>query len=426
MADVRPFRGLRFDPAKVGPLGAVVAPPYDVISPQDRRALTRISKYNIAHIELPESPPGTNPYTDAGQILQGWRRDGALVQDFAPSFYLTHHTFTYSGVEHMRTELTVALRLEEPGSGSVKPHEDTRSKAKEDRRRLLESTATDISPIMLLADIGTMENLTPDGDGVSAHIGEAERFTMWPITSPETIATIRKLLEDHPVYIADGHHRYETALGYSKTYSHNPATSFVMATLISFSDPSLLMLPYHRLLGPVNTESVDAVITRLREICSEERHYPADSSPVALGKQALDLLQDDSVQFAAWGIHPGNLSVFRLRNHRTVELISEDGHSIEWSKLSTSMFREAILRPALGITEEEGEANGLLSFCKDAIEAVEAVNNGTHRVAIFPKQVPFQVLRSVSDRGERLPPKSTFFYPKLATGLVLMSLDGDL
>ena len=95
-------------------------------------------------------------------------------------------------------------------------------------------------------------------------------------------------------------------------------------------------------------------------------------------------IRDSSVQFVAWGIHPGDLSVFKLKHHRTIEMLSEGGHSIEWSKLSTSMFREAVLRPALGLTEEEGEAKGLLSFCKDAIEAVEAVNNGTHRVAIFP------------------------------------------
>ena len=193
MAEIRPFRGLRFNPAKVKDLGSVISPPYDVISLEEREQLRRRSEHNVVRLELPQSfegPEAAGPYAGAGEHLRRWRRDGVLVQEEQPAIYLTRHEFSHLGQEMARTELTVALRLEELDAGVVRPHEDTRAGAKEDRLNLMLATMANISPVMLLFDGVALE--PQEDQPLTAEPGGDERFLTWPIIKGEAIRLAQK------------------------------------------------------------------------------------------------------------------------------------------------------------------------------------------------------------------------------------------
>ena len=425
LADVRPFRGLRFDPTKIPDLGAVISPPYDVISPQERAELCRRSEHNVIRLELPEESSGADPYAAAAQYLHSWRRDGIVLQEERPAIYLVRHEFTYLGRSMTRSELIVALRLEKPG-GSVRPHEDTRAKAKADRMNLMLATAANISPVMLLFD-GKLDDAPAGSSALEADPGGDERFTTWPITDAQAIRETQEALASRPVYIADGHHRYETALAYQERRTDGAeASGFVMTGLISFSDPGLLLLPYHRLLKGLDPQALTGVRERMDALFDRNDQQAKGASPEVVGSLALERLNEGAALFAVWGLKPDCLSFLTLKSSKMVDEIEERGHSRAWAGLAAAVFREAVLLPILGMHEEEAEVAGKLAFDKDASESVQRVLSGECQMAVMPAAVPFDVLKEVSDRGERLPPKSTYFYPKLPTGLVMRSLDGAL
>ncbi len=425
MADVRPFRGLRYNLAKVGDLGSAMSPPYDVVSQEEQSALSRRSPYNVIRLELAQANDA-QAYLKAGKTLAEWRHSGVLLQESAPAFYVSRHEFTDMGRTMSRTEVTAAVRLEEAEKGIIRPHENTRSKAKQDRMSLMLATRANISPVMLLFEGIGLE--PPEGPPpMTADLGGGERLLTWPVTDPQVTALFPAELASRPLYIADGHHRYETALAYRDKLgaAAGEAARYVMAALISISDPGLLILPYHRLLR-MDAEAMGKLKDRVGAVCVAERVMFRGRPAAEVAKMATERLADGKTLFAVWGLEHRALMLLSLSSGRTVEEIAAHGHSRAWAGLSNSVFREALLMPALGLQEEEAEGRGLLSFSKDALEAVQAVNHGMSQVAFMCKAVPVEALKQVSDLGERLPPKSTFFYPKLPTGLVLRSLEGAL
>lgn len=424
MAEVRPFRGLRYNPAKVKDLGSVIAPPFDVISRDEQDDLHARSEYNVVRLELARSG-GKDAYAGAGEALRRWVRDGVLVAEKQPAYYLARHEFTHLGRKVVRTELTGAVRLEELDKGIIRPHEDTRSKAKEDRLQLMRATRANISPVMLLYD--GLQFPEPASAPIEADLGEGERFRIWPITEDAAVRRIHEELASRTLYIADGHHRYETALNYRNEVKAGPddAASYVMAALISFSDPGLLVLPYHRLLKGLDAGAMARLAERFSSVCVAEQIDVSRIGVADVARRAMDALTGPPL-FALYGMEHRRLTVLSLRNARTIDEIAGRGHSRAWAGLAYCIFREAILRPVLGLQEEEAEAKGLLSFARDTAEAVQKVNHKQCQVAVLCKAVPFETFRQISDRGERLPPKSTYFSPKLPTGLVLKSLEGTL
>lgn len=425
MAELRSFQGLRYNPVKVPELGSVLAPPYDVISPVERAALLRLNPHNIVRAELALDNDAA-AYDEAGKTLQTWLTEGVLVKEEKPACYLTRHTFRHMGRVLVRHEVTVALRIESLDSGMVLPHEDTRGEAKWDRLRLIRATGANISPVMLLHDGGEMS--VPDNAPVqTVRLGEDEVLELWPVTSQETIARLQASLSGRPVYIADGHHRYETALRYrdESGAGRDDAAGYVMGTLIRFGDPGMVVLPYHRALGGLDAMTLAAFNERMLGLCTESRVRVGGASAEDVGRLAMEHLMTGDALFAVWGTAPDELSLFTLAGQQILDDLVQRGHSRAWSGLANSIFREGILYPILRVREEEAESRGILAFVKDAVEAVNAVNDGVRQMAVLCRPVPLDVLKEVSDRGERLPPKSTYFYPKLPTGLVLHSLVGS-
>ena len=428
MADVRPFRGLRYNQPMAGDLSNIVSPPFDTISPQFQSSLHQRSPYNVVRMELGESFPTDTPkdnrYTRTAALFDKWRHEGVLVREEAASYYLVRHSFLFRGRERARTELMAVVRLEPYENRVVLPHEYSRDADKRDRFALMEACHANISPIMCLYRdqaralegifMGAMDSpplldFTDAGD---------QGYQMWRIGDPATAGRIRAILDSKPIYIADGHHRYETALTYRETRvgggAESPgdqASNFVMMGLIDVDDPGLLVLPYHRVLGGLSADdlrrvreglaalfdgtpvSVD-VGGLLQEVEERGREVPVVGllDPEGDGLQLLGLRQ---------GIDPGQWGLL--------------GGSEAW------ILEQHVLRPVLGDSLEQ-----CVSYAHEGDEAAELVGSGRYQMGFFLKPFPLDLFQAVVNSGQRLPPKSTFFYPKLATGLAINPLEGEL
>lgn len=429
MADVRPFRGIRYNPARVPDLGAVLCPPFDIISPDEQRRLYARSPHNIVRVELTKDGPGKDRYARAAQTLRAWRAGGILMQEPEPAYYVAEHDFIYRGKTMTRLELTAAIRLED-FPGAVKPHEDTRKGPKEDRLKLMTATEANVSPIMLLYQTSTLvkevlQKARSAAKPLAADLGGGERFRLWPVANPVFIAALQQAFAKEFLYIADGHHRYETALFYSKqAQGKGEAAAHVLATLIAFDDPGLLSLPYHRVLKGLDPGAMTKLRGAVQRNFTMERH-PGKGSPDVIAGEILDSLAKDDVLFEVWGFESAHRLTLRLADKSLIQKIAGKEHSKSWAGLGATLFRELILLPTLGVKEEEAEKVGKLTFAKDATEAVQMVAGG-YQVAFLPHAVPMAALKEVSDRTERMPPKATYFHPKLPTGLVMKSLAGPL
>lgn len=435
MADIRPFAGLRFDPARVS-LGAALCGPFDMIFPDDRRRLLDAGGPNAVRLEAPDPAALPDPYTNAAKTLDAWLADGVLCQDEDPAYYAVRHRFVHEGQPYTRTELLGALRLSPlTADGAVRPHEDTRSGPKEDRLKLMQATSANFSPVMTLhgGSAGLADLL---GHALEAPTAQAEMdgggsFELAALTAPADVAAVYEALAGAPLYVADGHHRYETALRYAESLNGrapngDAAHNFLMTAVVDMDDPGLLNLPYHRLLRGLGPEQVERLRARIAE-CYDEERRPADAGPAAIARAALADLEDDNTVFSVWGLEPGALIALRLRDDALVtEVAAQAGLSRVCAGLAPALFRETLLAPLLGMDEEAAEHAGLLSFETSALKAVERVSRGEAQIAFLPQAVPMDAFREVSDLGDRLPPKSTCFFPKLATGLVFRRLEGEL
>ncbi len=428
MADVRPFRALRYDPQVVGGLDNIVSPPFDTISADLQQSLYGRSPYNVVRLEAGERLPADtgedNRYTRAAAAMERWSQEGALVRDPAPAFYLVRHSFPLQGRLAERLELMAAVRLEEYDRRVVLPHEYTRDEDKRDRLALMKACRTNLSPIMSLYSddegrvAGVLAQVVASPPAASFSDPGRQEYALWSVDGPEDIAAIREALESRPLYIADGHHRYETALNYrreSGAGSAEAASEFVMMGLIEFSDPGLLVLPYHRVVGGLDADTLERVRARLGETF--------ESSPyTASGVDSKAAFQEEVERLGAKGLAMGLLepegagySCLTLR----------DGVDTgEWGLLGGSeawVLEDHVLRPILGESLESR-----LSYVHDGDEVVDRVGSGEAQMGFFLKPFPLDLFKEIMDRGERLPSKSTFFYPKLPTGIVMNPLEGRI
>ena len=295
MATLRPFRGCRFNPAVVGDLSAVVCPPYDMIGPELKTQLQQRSAYNAVHLEGGEQPDPVDPqagYQQAARLFQQWLGDGALLRDDEPGFYLMRHAYDFNGARYQHLGFFADVLVEDYDAGAVYPHEFTREPAVLDRVALLDACQAQFSPIMSLyqdAD-GDLQRIfdaviagTPDASAVTPAGGNAQ---LWRISDEATQAALTETFANRPVFLADGHHRYEAALRYSRnqagTGAHgaDAASNYVMMTLIEFDDPGLLLLPYHRVVGGLSAEQLDGVLRRLYELFDARSARATDAGSV--------------------------------------------------------------------------------------------------------------------------------------------------
>ncbi len=428
MAEVRPLRALRYVPEKVGDLAQVITPPYDVISPEGQTRYYERNPYNVIRLELgkEEARDNTlnNVYTRAAATLAEWRLQGILQQDQIASYYLYRQKFTHHGQHFTRTSLLARVRLEPWDARVILPHENTLAKAKDDRLKLYRACATNLSPIMCLYEDpqGRMRRLlsqyTPEIQIVD-EVGE--EHSLYPITDEQQIALIQDFFAQRQLYIADGHHRYETALAYQKEILEQrrglhpeDAVNFTLMALIDMDDPGMLVLPTHRILfhigASLSAEKLNAYFT----VQALDDAHTSDSIQSQLAQAGQ--------QEAALVVKTKEQTLLLVLNEQGRERMISSGHSEAWNVLDVAIAQKLILEDTLGLRSEDMTAGTHLRYTHDAQQALQALQDGDAQAVLFLNGTPLRQVCDVAQADDRMPQKSTYLYPKLITGLVMNPL----
>ncbi|HEV8696081.1 MAG TPA: DUF1015 domain-containing protein [Candidatus Limnocylindrales bacterium] len=432
---LRPFRALRFDPSSVGDLAAVVAPPYDVIGPDERARLIARHPANVVRLDLPAEETGDGPddrYRRAARTLAAWRSDGTLRKDPHPSIYVYEQTYRVPGMEVERTQrgYFARLRLEPLGSeGGILRHERTLSGPREDRYKLLRATGVNTSPVMGLFDDpsgGTAERLAAvvaaraevglsDDDGV--------QHRLWPVVADgdgPMATVVRSMLaaaEASPITIADGHHRYETALQYrderrmSRSCEEDPPFDYLLVLLLEATGQPLTVLPTHRLVHGLGDEGAARLLSGAADLY--------DIVPVASAAAVVDAFagaqhEGGRGRFGLWT--RGGGAVLTARRSAFASLLPPGGEALR--SLDVTLLGVALRQ--LAAIDDEAVETGAIGYTKSAGEAVAAVDADTGVDAAFLLEpTPIAAIEAVAQDGDVMPQKSTYFYPKALTGLVI-------
>lgn len=444
MADIRPFRGLRYRPDAVGDLGSVLAPPFDVIDAEEQAALHERSPHNIVRLELgqdrPDDGPEENRYTRSAATLRDWHRSQVLVQEERPAFYIYVHEFEHDGQRRRRTSLLARVRLEPWETGSVRPHERTMVAPKEDRLQVLRHLRANISPVFTLHrdPEGSLGRLLSSNGSllVDAATPDGQRHTLLALTDAAAIDDVSAALRDASLYILDGHHRYETALAYrderraqARAWTEEEPENFVMVAITSVEDPGLMLLPIHRLVRPP-ARPPDLVEGLGRFFHVEDTTSPPqadaplarkshDSAALPRLLARLAAAGGSGTAFGALGLEEGRLHLLTLRDAPAVQSLMPQQSQV-WRTLDVNTMEYAVLRETLRL---QTDAPGALDYTEDAARALREVESGRWPLAFLLNPTRVDQILAVADAGERMPPKSTYFYPKLATGLVLNPFD---
>jgi uncharacterized protein (DUF1015 family) len=437
LAVIRPFNGIHYNPAITKDLSKVICPPYDIISSQEQLELYQRSDNNFVRIEygreLPNDKDTDNKYTRAAATLNNWLKQHVLVTDASPCIYVDDHQFKHQGKTYHRRGIACVVKLEEWDKMIIRPHEGTLSRPKGDRLSLLWALKADTSPIMALyADsageiAAALEAGTHGKETYNIGAVNGESHRLWAVPDKNIIEKIQNTLGGQPLYIADGHHRYESALNYqrekrtsSKATPGSQPYDFVMMTLIDFKDSGLVILPAHRLVRGISTTALDSLLDRLKAIFQIEEVRP---EKVSRQKQVDSLLTEgtDEVKLLLCGPGRERFFILTLRDFSLVKSMIPYFHSELYQKLDVSIVDHVILEELLGLTHEA--AGTYIDYTNSAPDAMKRVQEEEYQLGIIVNPVKPQTIKSIADSGDRMPRKSTYFYPKVPAGLVLYRLE---
>jgi uncharacterized protein (DUF1015 family) len=436
MAEVHPFRGVRYNQQLVKDISIVISPPYDIITPQMAPELYRRSEYNFVRIEanreLPQDTAKDNKYTRSTAILEQWLEQAIFQVDEVPTIYLHDHYFVHLGREYKRRGITLCIRLEEWDKMVVRPHEGTLAEPKNDRLNLLWALQLNTSPILALYEDkkGMVSSVLAEQERnkpiiASGSVG-GERHNVWAITEGEAIDQIRQSLAHQPVYIADGHHRYESALAYRREMctctdpvSGDEPFNFVMMTLVTFDDPGLIILPPHRMIRGISRATLDVAMARMKMF------FDIDELLLAMPdiwRQVDNLLagEANTVKLVLFGLAPERLFVLKLRDLNAASRMMPYFHSELYKRLDVSIVDHIILEKVLELSSEREKA--VLGYSHSREDAISRVSDQEYQLAFLLSPVTAETVKAVADAGDRMPRKSTYFYPKAPSGLVFYRL----
>lgn len=414
MADVEPLRALHYEPSMTGGLQPVVAPPYDVIDQRQRAELLAQSGYNVVEIDLPQAQDG-DPYEHAAEVLARWRQEGAVVRDDEPAIWPLEQDYVGpDGEPRTRRGFLARVRVEEYGPGRIRPHERTHPGPKEDRLRLTRATRANLSPIFSLysdPNGAAWRALAPFTGGspwaqTSDPDGTVNR--LWRVTDAAAIEQVKATAGGAELLIADGHHRYETARVYAEEIGGDGPHRFVLMCLVALEDPGLTVFPTHRLVRGLNAAQWEALSRTIdadfevTELASTDQLSPPANDRIEIGyidsraKRPYRLaLKDQSIADAALPTR-----------------------SVPYRRLDTAVLEALILKSALGLSDEQIDHLDGLDYARDSAQALELVASGACDAAFFMAPTPIERVQRVAASGESMPPKSTYFFPKVPTGLL--------
>ena len=442
MAEVRPIQSLHYNLGTVESLADVTAPPYDVINPAMRAALLARSPFNVVEIDLPEAPGGGDPYEHAGETVEEWINQGILTADREPAIWaLTQEYEGPDGRRSVRRGMLCRIRVTDYGPGQVRPHERTQPGPKEDRLRLTRATRHNLSPIFALHPGDAWPHLEPATAGAPwAEVTDADGtlHRVWPIDDPAVHEAVAATLANSELLIADGHHRYETARTYAEEIGGEGPHRYTLACLSSLDDPGLAVFPTHRLLK-LEPDRLASLEEQLRDRFEVEQVGLDQLDPggengvgvfgLVIGGRGASTGPDgaESNTGAAGGggrtdaSHGTRALRLRLRDPSSLADQMKD-RSQAYQRLDAAILEGLVLKGMLKMTEDDIAAKRGIGYVSSLDGATSTVEAGEYDCAFVLRPTPVEQVRAVADAGETMPPKSTYFFPKILTGLVFNPL----
>lgn len=433
MADVRPFRGTRYNSSLIGNISSVICPPYDIIIPEIQQELYQRSKYNFVRVEsnreLPQDTPEDNRYTRSATALKEWIEHGVLITDSAPAIYLYDQYFTHRDKEYRRRSIIANVKLEEWDRGVVRPHEGTLGGPKADRINMIRACQGNTSSILAMYEdkrqsISAVLKQQEKEEPVIRCSGEGEKHYVWAITETAAIKSICRSLINQPLYIADGHHRYESALAYKHeriaqlpSITEEEPFNFIMMTLVDISDPGLLILPPHRLVRGISKANLDRLLAKLESFFAL-KELPLSSPDVWQTVEGLLTAGSAHDTLILFGLSVEHLHMLKLRDSSAASRLMPFFHTEQYKKLMVSVVDHVILEKLLGV-DGSGREAVILDYSYEMQKAVNRVLNQEYQLAFLLSPVTVSVVKNIADAGDRMPRKSTYFYPKLPSGLII-------
>jgi uncharacterized protein (DUF1015 family) len=418
VADVQPIPALHYDLARVGSLQAVAAPPYDVIDGAQRTELVARSPFNVVEIDLPQAGPDEDPYLHAASTLEDWQLEGILRQDREPALWaLTQEYAAPDGSRFTRHAILARVRVEDYGPGRVRPHERTQPGPKQDRLDLTRATRHNLSPIFSLSSADAWPHLEPataaepwgevtDDDGTLHRV--------WRVADPGVHESVASELAGAELLIADGHHRYETARTYMQEVGGEGPHCYTLMALTALDDPGLTVFPTHRLLSGLadDTEKREHLREGLRELFEAEEVSDDELDPG--GEDGLGV-------FGYLDAHHRQPMRLSLKDTAELDRMLE-GRPQAYRRLDVAILETLVLTGILGLGEEDIAAKRGIGYSKSIPEVMAALEHGDYDAAFILRPTPIEQVRAVAAEGETMPPKSTYFFPKILSGIVFNPL----
>ncbi|MDD5111982.1 MAG: DUF1015 domain-containing protein [Candidatus Altiarchaeota archaeon] len=427
MAEIKPFCGIRYDTNKVGDLRSVLTPPYDIISREESRVYYENSPHNIIRLILPE---GEHKYEKSAATLCEWLDEGILTRDEKPAFYMYEEEFYLEDGEiRRRLGFMAAVKLEDYEKKIILPHENTLAKPAEDRLSLMKATKTNLEPIFSIYD---------DPKNMVRKILETEskrqplfEFTddsqikhkMWGITDENSIKKIQEALADRTLYIADGHHRYQASLEHRKK-AGGRGSDYVLMLLVDTHDPGMVILPTHRVIKKLRRFDEQSFEKKLLEYFDVTIYKFEGKNEVSQRRKMfkyLRLMRNNH----AFGIFTGGKKYYlvSLKDESFIDSALNSGKSRAWRELDAAVLHYILMEKVLDFKTSGKEYEENILFVKDRDSAIEMVYDKKYRIALFMNPTRPEQVMKVADNGERMPQKSTYFYPKPLTGLVIRKME---
>jgi uncharacterized protein (DUF1015 family) len=416
MAEIKPLRALHYNLGAIPSLADVVAPPYDVIDAQRRAELLARSPFNVVEIDLPEAPDGGDRYEHADETIEEWTLQGILTADREPALWAIAQEYDApDGSRQTRRGMLCRVRVTPYGPGLVRPHERTQPGPKQDRLSLTEATRHNLSPIFSLHEGDAwrhIEGFTRDEPWAEVTDDDGTTHRIWRVDDAGAHRAAVAELADSELLIADGHHRYETARTYADAIGGDGPHRYTLMALVSLEDPGLTVFGYHRLLTNLDEAQTQQAVRDALLANFDVTEVPLDELDPA-GEEGVGL-------FGYVDAHHRKGFRLRLKDPAALEA-AIPGTSRAFRELDAAILEALILRDALGMTAEDIEAKRGIAYTASAERALASLEEGTH-AAFLMRPTPVQQVRDVAAAGETMPPKSTYFFPKLLTGIVFNPL----
>ena len=446
MAKIIPFKGILYNKEKIRDMKDVVAPPYDVISPPEQEELYKRHENNVVRLilgkESDSDTPDNNRYTKAKDSFDSWQKDSILIKDAFPSIYVysqEYHLGETEGFEKKRRLGFIALsKLENFGEGKIHPHENTLAKPKEDRLKLMQHCNANFSSIFgLFSDPSKrIDSVLKDYMRHSPLYDLVDdagmRHTLWAIRDNRAIQIITSVMSDKQVFIADGHHRYETAINYRNemrgklpNFTGEELYNYVMMYFTNTNSEGLSILPIHRLVSNLSDFDKKKIVEKAGEFFNIEKLSLNESDEKTVKQKLFSDIKERGEKEHIFGMYLGNdeYLLLTLKDEDVLDRLITNSRHPSWKKLDVTILHTLLIEKVLGISEKNLAEQKNITYTISGDEAIKDVKAGKYQIALFLNPTKIEEVKDVAAAGEKMPQKSTFFYPKLITGLVMNKLE---